>query len=158
MSGQQAFGKKDLALFLSDTAGDVQSLRHTVDDSEMVFREGETATAKPKYDPNRKVRRWRKGEGAVEEDDGADESASDFLAESSEARKLHRNEGQKGKRGARRRSGSSSSSSSSDDTEDDDEESGKGKKKQPRKRISAAVVVRDGRLVMQIKKFVLEGR
>jgi len=35
MSNNKSFSKKDLGIFLSSEAGNVESLRHTVDDTEM---------------------------------------------------------------------------------------------------------------------------
>ena len=74
MSGNAAFSKKDLGMFLSSEAGDIDSLRHTVDDTEM--KNFDDNMLKAKHDPTKKVKRWRKGMGieSHEESDSEEEA------------------------------------------------------------------------------------
>jgi hypothetical protein len=74
MSGNAAFSKKDLGMFLSSEAGDIDSLRHTVDDTEM--KNFDDNMLKAKHDPTKKVKRWRKGMG-IEAEESDEESDSE---------------------------------------------------------------------------------
>ena len=76
-----AFGKDDLSKMLSTEAGDLTSLRHTVDSSELTFEDGEDASEKighkNKVDVTRRVRRWRRGEGEEEEEEESEGSGEE---------------------------------------------------------------------------------
>jgi microfibrillar-associated protein 1 len=134
-----AFGKDDLSKFLSTEAGDLSSLRHTVDNTEMTFKDDADVAKKigmtRKADGKTQVRRWRRGEGVQQESDSEEEEEQEQEQEQEVAKKP--NSGptaasapEPARQPARRRAASSDSSSSDDDAAP----------RTARKRISAAVV------------------
>ena len=80
MPDKNLFNRADLTSFLPSEAGDLESLRHTVDSTALQITNTDSIKPKAKVDKSRLVRRHRAGKPAADGDDSKEEDKSSSTA------------------------------------------------------------------------------